>query len=62
MGGIDGGTIWQTFGAHIGGTSKEVEQSGRTSPFTHLQTQSAVAEAAMPNSRVAIKVLIELLQ
>ena len=39
MGWTEGGTIWQTVGGQIGGTSIELEQIGVIFPLTHLQTQ-----------------------
>jgi hypothetical protein len=43
MGAIDGGSIGQTLGGHIGGISTALLHNGRFSPLVHLHTQPALA-------------------
>jgi hypothetical protein len=43
---IDGGTIGQTVGAHIGGMSIALEQMPCIAPLTHRHTQPAEAFGA----------------
>ncbi len=42
-----GGVSGQMVGGQIGGRPIELEHSGRISPFTHLQTQSADTQLAL---------------
>jgi hypothetical protein len=58
----EGGTIGQTLGAQIGGTSSDDEQSGFTSPFTQAQWQEFVfcapAKIAAKTTRKKARVFI----